>query len=92
MVKRYNIVTRSVYTKKDGTEKVNWLTVGTLSEFEDGKALELNMFPGTKFYVFEIKPKEQGQSGEQVVNPAELPDFGLDFDSVTNDPIEDMPL
>lgn len=62
-MKFYNICTKKTFTKKDGTEKTNWLPVGTLRETADGKKfLELNMFPDTSFYVFEPKQKEtQGE-------------------------------
>ncbi len=63
-MKRYNIVTKKTYTNK-GAEKTSWPIVGTLVKFdateerpEDSFIIELNMFPETKFSVFEQKPKE----------------------------------
>ena len=61
--KRFNVTTKKTYTK-DEQEKVVWLNVGTITQFDDGMSLELNMFPVTKFFVFEQKPKEQGQQGQ----------------------------
>lgn len=62
-MKRYKIVTAKKYTK-NGEEKTSWNTVGTLVYFEEtqerkgGYSLELNMFPDTKFFVFEQKEKD----------------------------------
>lgn len=67
MAKRYNITTKKTYTK-DGQEKSQWNTVGSLVKFEatsdkpESYILELNMFPNEKYFVFEQKPKEQSQS------------------------------
>lgn len=62
-MKRYNITVPKSYTK-NGEEKTQWNSVGTLVKFEatedkpEGFILELNMFPETKFGVFEQKPRE----------------------------------
>lgn len=53
---------KDIYTKKsyikNGAEKVVWLNVGCLKTTEEGKQfVELNMFPGQGFYVFEKKEK-----------------------------------
>lgn len=54
--KRYNICTKTE-PKKEG-QKAFWPSVGTLWE-RDGKLnIELNMFPGVKFYVFDTEKKE----------------------------------
>lgn len=58
---RYNINTKETYTK-NGEEKTIWNQVGTLQVNDDGKMfLKLNMFPDTKFFVFEQKPKDTPQ-------------------------------
>lgn len=55
---KYNITTQGTY-QKNGEEKKTYPQVGKLVEFEatgekkKGFILELNMFPVTKFYVFE---------------------------------------
>jgi hypothetical protein len=54
--KRYNICTRTE-PKKEG-DKAFWPKVGTLWEREGKFSIELNMFPGTKFYVFDTEKKE----------------------------------
>jgi hypothetical protein len=61
-MQRYNISVPKKYTK-NGEEKTAWKNVGTLVRFEatdtkpEGFILELNMFPETKFGVFEDKPR-----------------------------------
>lgn len=69
-MKRYNISVPKKYIK-DGEEKTAWNRVGTLVKFEatnekpEGYILELNMYPETKFGVFEDKPRntESQESG-----------------------------
>ena len=57
-MKLFNICTKKEY-QKDGVTKTIWLNCGTLREIDDGKRfIELNMFPGTSFYCFPPKPKE----------------------------------
>lgn len=62
-MKRFNISVPKKYTK-DGEEKTAWANVGKLVYFpktddkQAGFALELFMFPDTKFMVFEEKEKE----------------------------------
>lgn len=57
-MKKYNITTQGTYTK-NGVEKKTYPQVGKLIQFdgtpekEGGFIIELNMFPNTKFYVFE---------------------------------------
>ena len=59
-MKFMNVCTKRVYKGRDGQEKTNWLTVGTMRITDDGKTfLELNMFPNTPLYVFEQKKKEE---------------------------------
>jgi len=54
-----NICTKKTYTTKAGKEKTQWFPVGILKTTDDGRRyIELNMFPGTPFYVFERKEKE----------------------------------
>lgn len=70
-MKRFNIVTRRTYKKKNGEEKTQWNIIGSLVQFpassdrEEGYALEMNMFPDTKFYVFEQKPREDRNRSAQ---------------------------
>ena len=62
-MKKFNIATKKSYTSK-GEEKVFWATVGTMTEFDDGKlGMELNMFQ-EKFYIFPIEEKVAG-TGDQ---------------------------
>jgi hypothetical protein len=62
-MQKYNVSVPKKYTK-NGEEKTAWKNVGTLVRFEatdtkpEGFILELNMFPETKFGVFEDKPRE----------------------------------
>lgn len=63
-MKRFNIVTKKVWTGSDGAERKSWNAVGTLVHFPEGNGkgegykLELSMFPDTQFFVFEQNPKE----------------------------------
>lgn len=60
-MKIYQICTKKTY-QKDGAEKAVWLPCGSLKVNDDGKQfIELNMFPGQTFYVFEPKQKEDKQ-------------------------------
>lgn len=73
-MQRYNITTPKKYTK-NGEEKTIWNTVGTLVKFEatgdkpESYILELNMFPDTKFGVFEAKPKQDRDSVNNTASP-----------------------
>lgn len=61
-----NICTKKTWEDKQGNSKAKWLIVGTFKENDDGKQfIELNMFPGVAFYVFEQKTKDQGQGSAQ---------------------------
>lgn len=66
-MKRHNIVTKRTY-KKGEEDKTLWVNCGNLVHFEasgtkpDSFILELNMFPDTKFYVFEQKPRGSAQA------------------------------
>lgn len=70
-MKKYDIVRAKKYTK-DGEEKTAWQNVGSLVKFDangdkpEGYALELNMFPETKFMVFEKKPKAPVVAGDDM--------------------------
>lgn len=63
-MQRFNITCPKKYTK-NGEEKTSWNRVGSLVRFEatndkpEGYILELNMFPDTKFAVFEDKPRDE---------------------------------
>ena len=71
-MQRYNIVTKKTY-EKNGETKTLWLNCGNLTRFEkagepDSFAIELNMMPDTKFYVFEQKPREErGGAGDVIL-------------------------
>ena len=75
-MKRYNITTVKAFKNKEGGESKQWNTVGTLVRFDatgekpEGFALDLNMFPETKFFVFEQKKKEDADSAPQRTAPA----------------------
>jgi hypothetical protein len=62
MIKRYNITTCKIY-QQNGEEKKTWPQVGTMVYFPasngnpEGYRIELNMFPGTRFFTFEQKPQ-----------------------------------
>lgn len=64
-MKYFNICSKKTY-ESNGQTKSSWLPIGTLREFEkDGETrrfIELNMFPGQSFYVFEPKPKDTQES------------------------------
>ena len=68
-MKRFNIVTKKTYKGRNGEDKNQWNQVGSLVCFPatqdkpEGYALELNMFPDVKFYVFEQKPRDDRQGG-----------------------------
>lgn len=69
-----NICVKKSYTTKDGQEKNTWPQVGVLKTAESGKQyIELNMFPGAAFYVFDQKEKK-----EKVIN--------LDAPEMSGDP------
>ena len=84
MAKRYNVTVGKKYIK-DGEEKKTWKNVGTLVRFEatpekaESFLLELNMFPETKFSIFEDKPKDDKQTPVSVsvpkdeINPDDIP-------------------
>jgi hypothetical protein len=56
-MKKYNVTSVKKYMK-GAEEKKIWLTVGTITEFDNGNSiLELNMFPNQQFSIFENKPK-----------------------------------
>lgn len=60
-MQRFNVNTKKTYTK-NGEEKNVWNTVGTITQFDNGElALELSMFPDTKYYVFPQKEREERQ-------------------------------
>jgi hypothetical protein len=62
-MKIQNIVSRKTYIK-DGQEKATWPICGTLRTNDAGKSfIELNMFPGQTFYVFDQKPRNEAPAG-----------------------------
>lgn len=74
MAKKYNITIPQPYKDKNGQDKTSWNTVGKLIEYEDRQSgetkrfIELFMFPNTNFKVFEEKPKNAPQSGQDHSN------------------------
>lgn len=75
MAKRYNITTKRV----GNDDYKSYPNVGKLVYFpashgkDEGFILELNMFPDTKFYVFDDKPRDQKQKSsyqERQTQPA----------------------
>ena len=65
-MKFYDVVTKKEIKTKSGEVKNVWNNVGRIVEFDDGGlALELSMFPETKFSVFQKKAKEVKQKDEQ---------------------------
>lgn len=82
-MKRYNVSLPKKYSK-DGVEKTAWNTVGKLVYFpanedkEEGFVLELHMFPDTKFFVFEDKPRDVQKNSDialpqEEINPDDVP-------------------
>lgn len=54
-----NIVTKREYVV-NGEKKAAWFTVGSLKTTDEGKQfIELGMYPGTSFYVFPRKNREE---------------------------------
>ena len=81
-MQRYNIVTAKKDTR-NGQEKTQWNQVGTLVRFpatqdkDEGFVLELHIFPETKFFVFEQKPRNERLNPASFKDTAELaPDIG----------------
>lgn len=71
-MKKFNITTKRVYTK-NGEEKAQWNTVGTLIKFDatsekpESFILELNMFPNEKYFVFEQKTRDEKKVATEAV-------------------------
>lgn len=82
-MKFYNVCTKETYARKDGEQKSTWPPVGRLGVMDDGKMfLTLNMFPGTKFYVFEQERKDKPRASTSGGgNPAQeaFPDDDVPF-------------
>lgn len=75
-MKFYNVCTKETYTRKDGEQKSTWPPVGRLGVMDDGKMfLTLNMFPGTKFYVFEQERKDRPHGAEPASASKPADDF-----------------
>lgn len=83
-MKKYNIVIPKNYQGRDGSEKTQWNTVGTLVEFPatetkpKGFVMELSMFPNTTFKVFEQKEREDKRNTETQVSPEVDATDGID--------------
>ena len=79
-MRRFNVVTKKEYEARDGTKKAQWNQVGTLVYFppsegrEGGFALELHWLPGTKFYVFDQKKREDQDSTAKHFGPTQIVD------------------
>lgn len=73
-MERFNISVPKKYTK-DGVEKSSWKSVGSLLRFpasngkEESFALELHMFPDTKFGVFKDEKKDDTSSSDDLSVP-----------------------
>lgn len=73
-MKKYNITVPRKY-EKNGEEKTAWGNVGRLVKFDATESkpesfiIELNMFPETKFMVFEEKEKEDAPKKQVVEEP-----------------------
>lgn len=69
-MKRYNVTVPHPY-EKNGEKKTAWRPVGSLVHFEateakpEGFILELNMFPGVKFGVFEPRERDDKPSEDK---------------------------
>jgi hypothetical protein len=64
-VKIFNICSKKTY-QKDGVEKAIWLICGTMRELENGnRFIEINHLPGTSFYVFDQKKKDDAPKQEK---------------------------
>ena len=60
MIKRFNVTAKRTYKNAQGEEKAAWNNVGSLVQFDNGGfALELGMFPDTKFFVFDNDKKDK---------------------------------
>lgn len=96
-MKRFNITTQGTYTK-NGEEKKTYPQIGKLVHFpkiedkEEGFILELNMFPNTKFYVFEDTPKEKKEDYETSTDKQFLPEIASNgYTPNVNDPVDGFP-
>ncbi len=64
-MKRFNVTTKKAYEGRDGQKVQQWPQVGTLTQLpptqerQESYILELNMFPETKFYLFEQKSDKE---------------------------------
>lgn len=69
MIKKFDVVASTQYEdKKTGELKYKNRNIGEITEFtkEDGsisRILELSMFPGVRYTIFEQKPREERQGG-----------------------------
>lgn len=88
-IKRYNVTKAGKkYKDRNGVEKTNWHTIGTITEFhkDDGSISRLLEIPaiGLEANIFEIKPKEDTRTNtvsdgtpieypEEEINPDDIP-------------------
>ena len=81
--KRYDICAGKPYTKRDGTEKKQWIKVGKLTEWDDGgPSIELFATPTGSWFDGKLscfEQQEQGERGGQQQSQGsgvdDLPDF-----------------
>jgi len=84
-MRRFNLCVKKTYGEGPNVKNY-WPNVGTMVYFpatqgkNEGYKMELNMFPGTQFYVFENKPKEQVAAQPtaveyptETINPEDIP-------------------
>lgn len=81
--KRYDICAGRPYTKRDGTEKKQWIRVGKLTEWDDGgPSIELFATPTGAWFDGKLACFEQTEGERQQAAPAaasrddDFPDFG----------------
>ena len=81
-MRKYDICTKKVY-EINGQEKKSWPRVGSLVYFPangdkpEGYKLELNMYPGTPFFIFEQKPKD-GKNPNGTMKPEAVDNAAVD--------------
>lgn len=71
--KRYDICAGRPYTKRDGTEKKQWIKVGKLTEWDEGgPSIELFATPTGSWFDGKLSCFEQQEQGERP-QPASAP-------------------
>lgn len=68
---RFDVVAGRPYTTRDGEDKKQWINVGRMTEWDDGRfSIELHAIPTGNWFdgrlsVFEPKPKDGEQTQRQ---------------------------